>query len=68
MTEPPENVTLDWLARYLLSIREEVSEMRGDLDRLTVLARQLHEESIVQGAALVRIERRLERLERERQS
>jgi hypothetical protein len=62
----PDNVTLGWIAQTLVAIRDDVRTLRADVDKLIVLTRQLHEESITQGAALVRLERRLDRLERER--
>jgi len=71
MTDLPDNVTLEWLAHHLIDFREETRrELRGlreDVDRLTVIARSLRDEADVTGAILIRVERPLERLERERQ-
>jgi hypothetical protein len=70
MTELPDNIDLRWLGRHLLDfheeMRRELASMRTDVDRHTVLLRRLDEEAIVTGAALVRIERRIEKLEESR--
>lgn len=62
----PENVDLRWIARHLVELRRDVREIRDDLDKLIGLSRRLLEDGIVTGGALVRIERRLDRLEQER--
>jgi hypothetical protein len=62
----PDNVTLEWLGRTAIAVRDDVRSLRDDLDRLIVITRRLDEQAIVTGAALVRIERRLDRLEGER--
>ncbi len=71
LAELPENVTLQWLGEHLTAFRDEtraeLRALRGDLDYLTVIVRRLNEETIVTGGALIRIERRLDRLESERQ-
>ena len=68
MTDLPDNVTLEWLAHHLIDFREETRRgLREDVDRLTVIARSLRDEVDVTGAILIRVERPLERLERERQ-
>jgi chromosome segregation ATPase len=47
------------------AIRREQHEMRGDLDKLIALVRRLRDDAEVTGGVLVRLERRLERLEEE---
>jgi hypothetical protein len=34
MTEPPENVTLDWLGRQLTAQRDDLRALRTDMDML----------------------------------
>jgi hypothetical protein len=49
--------------RAIENLREEQRTIRDDLDKLIALSRRLLEDGIVTGGALVRIERRLEKLE-----
>ena len=67
MTDLPDNVTLEWIARHLIEFRDETRDelrsMRGDMDKLITIVRQMRDELDVQGGALIRIERRLDRVE-----
>ena len=70
MTDIPENVDLQWIARHILALRDdgkalrdEIKALRDDVDKLTVIVRRMRDEADVTALMLVRIERRLERLE-----
>jgi hypothetical protein len=67
VTDLPDNVTLEWIARHLIEFRDETRDelrsMRGDMDKLITIVRQMRDELDVQGGALIRIERRLDRVE-----
>ena len=71
MTDIPDNATLDWLARHLIEFRDETRRdlrgLRDDVDKLIAIVRRMRDEADVTGGILVRVERRLERLEEERQ-
>jgi SMC interacting uncharacterized protein involved in chromosome segregation len=71
MTDIPDNVTNEWIARHLVELRDEIRrdlrELRGDVDKLIAIIRSMRNEVEVTGGILVRVERRLERLEEERQ-
>ena len=67
MTEIPDNVSNEWIARHLVEFREETRDelrtLRSDMDKLIAIIRQVRDELDVQGGAWIRIERRLDRLE-----
>jgi|HubBroStandDraft_6_1064221.scaffolds.fasta_scaffold24188_2 SMC interacting uncharacterized protein involved in chromosome segregation len=53
----------DLTLEILREIRQDVRSMRDDMDKLIAIVRQMRDELDVQGGALIRIERRLERAE-----
>jgi hypothetical protein len=67
LTDIPDNVTNEWIARHLVEFRAEMRrdlrELRGDVDKLIAIVRSMRSEADVTGGILVRVERRLERLE-----
>jgi hypothetical protein len=67
MTDIPDNVTNEWIARHLVEFREEtrveLRTLRSDIDKLIAIIRQMLDELDVQGGAWIRIERRLDRLD-----
>ena len=48
MTEIPENVTLEWLARLILEISEEVRAMRREIQEKTLPLRSSYDDVIPQ--------------------
>ena len=54
------------VSRALTVLQDHVREMRDDLDKLVVIVRRMRDEADVTGGILMRLERRLERLEEER--
>ena len=46
MTEIPENVTLEWLARLILEISEEVRAMRREIQEKTLPLRSSQDDAI----------------------
>ncbi len=66
----PDNVDFACVARHLIDFRDEMRrdlrELREDVDKLTVIVRSLRHEVDLTGAIVLRIERRLERLEETR--
>jgi chromosome segregation ATPase len=56
MADIPENITLDWLGRTLLSFREEMRDMRRDLDSLKRDVRAIREDLDVVALRVIRIE------------
>jgi hypothetical protein len=48
MTEIPETVTLEWLARLVLEIREEVCAMRREIQEKTLPLRSSRDDVIPQ--------------------
>jgi uncharacterized coiled-coil DUF342 family protein len=71
LTDIPDNVTNEWIARHLVEFRAEMRrdlrELHADVDKLISIVRSMRSEADVTGGILVRVERRLERLEEERQ-
>lgn len=67
MAEIPDTVDLNWIARHLVDFRDEtrreLAELRADMDKLIAIVRQMRDELDVQGGALIRIERRIDRVE-----
>lgn len=63
MNEIPENVDLAWIAKHLVEVRADVRSVRDDMDKLIAIVRQMRDELDVQGGALIRIERRIDRVE-----
>jgi len=70
MSDIPDNVDLQWVARHILALRDDVKALRGDVsalrddvDKLIVIVRRVRDEADVTALMLVRIERRLEKLE-----
>ena len=53
----------DLTLEILRELRQDVRSMRDDMDKLIAIVRQMRDELDVQGGALIRIERRLERAE-----
>ncbi len=41
MTEPPENVTLDWLGRQFMAQRDDLRTVRTDMDMLIRLVTRI---------------------------
>jgi hypothetical protein len=56
MADIPENVTLDWLGRTLLSFREEMRDMRRDFDSRKRDVRGIREDLDVVALRAIRIE------------
>ena len=46
MTEIPENVTLEWLARQILEIAQEVRAMRREIREKTLPVRSSNDDAI----------------------
>jgi hypothetical protein len=46
MTEIPENVTLEWLARQILEIAQELRAMRREIREKTLPLRSSHDDVI----------------------
>ena len=53
----------DLTLEILRELRQDVRSVRDDMDKLIAIVRQIRDELDVQGGALIRIERRLERAE-----
>ena len=51
----------DLTLEILRELRQDVRSVRDDMDKLIAIVRQIRDELDVQGGALIRIERRLER-------
>jgi hypothetical protein len=55
--------SMPMLQRALTTLQDDMRELRDDVDKLIALTRSLHEANVVTGGALVRIERRLDRID-----